>query len=147
MDSTCPWNISDDDVLVLPLKYGVSSSTMAVGYRLTIPSISIHNSYDPVICSGLTSDFLTTHVVDPVSLITMVFVPLKRQEEEKKRAFELEKLKIEAGKESERMKFEAEAERAKIEAENWRFISSTFSFSLSTLILSSFSHCFRSSPV
>ena len=45
----------------------------------------------------------------------------KRQEEEKrpdkKRGFELEKLKIEAQKESERMKLEAEAERAKIEAE------------------------------
>jgi len=39
---------------------------------------------------------------------------LKRQEEEKKRAFGLEKLKIEAEMESERMKLEAEAEKAKI---------------------------------
>jgi len=40
---------------------------------------------------------------------------LKRQEEERKRAFGLEKLKIEA--EAERAKIEAEAERAKMEAE------------------------------
>ena len=29
--------------------------------------MSMHNSYDPVICSGLTKDDLTTQVVDPVS--------------------------------------------------------------------------------
>jgi len=52
----------------------VSRSTIAVGYLLTTPSISIHSSYVPVICSGLTSDDLTTQVVDPVSLSTKVVV-------------------------------------------------------------------------
>ena len=60
--------LSIHNTLVLPLKYGVSSSTMAVGYRLTIPSINIHNSYDPVICSGLTSDFLTQPFIPPGSI-------------------------------------------------------------------------------
>jgi len=36
----------------------------------------MHNSYDPVICSGLTKDDLTTQVVDPVSLNTIVSVLL-----------------------------------------------------------------------
>ena len=35
-----------------------------------------NNSYDPVICSGLTKDDLTTQVVDPVSLNTIVSVLL-----------------------------------------------------------------------
>ena len=52
----------------IPVNYGVSRSTIAVRYLLTTPSISIHSSYDPVICSGFTDDDLTTQVVDPVSL-------------------------------------------------------------------------------
>jgi len=54
----------------------LSNSTTAVRYLLTTPSMSMHNSYDPVICSGLTKDDLTTHVVDPVSLNTIVSVLL-----------------------------------------------------------------------
>ena len=44
--------------------------------RQTTPSMSMHNSNDPVICSGLTKDDLTTQVVDPVSLNTIVSVLL-----------------------------------------------------------------------
>ena len=38
--------------------WGVKTSTIAVRYLLTTPSISIHSSYDPVICSGFTDDDL-----------------------------------------------------------------------------------------
>jgi len=56
----------------MPCQYNMGHqnlrSTIAVGYLLTTPSISIHSSYDPVTCSGFTDDDLTTQVVDPVSL-------------------------------------------------------------------------------
>jgi len=32
------------------------SSTTAVGYLLTTPSMIVHSSCEPVICSGLTND-------------------------------------------------------------------------------------------
>ena len=66
------WCVHCPCTTILPCQYNMGCqnlrSTIAVRYLLTTPSISIHSSYDPVICSGFTDDDLTTQVVDPVSL-------------------------------------------------------------------------------